>query len=98
MCMAAPPISTFKKCTADFKRGRESVQVDSHKGRPKSATTTETALYDFGVRRGVKLSVLQGYQRNASVIFCKRNSTLRSFGQDGLHALSLQTKTLSDTM
>jgi histone-lysine N-methyltransferase SETMAR len=36
-----PSFSTIKKWAAKFKRGRTSLEVDPHEGRPKSATTPE---------------------------------------------------------
>jgi transposase len=36
---SSPSLSTIKKWTSEFKRGRTSLEVDPRKGRPKSATT-----------------------------------------------------------
>jgi len=38
---SSPPFSTIKKWTAEFKRGRTSLENDLREGRPKSATTPE---------------------------------------------------------
>ena len=37
----APALSTVKKWTAEFKRGRESLEDDPRSGRPSTATTQE---------------------------------------------------------
>ena len=37
----SPSYSTVKKCAAEFKRGRESVEDDGRSGRPKDATPDE---------------------------------------------------------
>jgi len=38
---SSPSFSTIKKWAAEFKRGRTSLEVDPHEGRPKSATPPE---------------------------------------------------------
>jgi histone-lysine N-methyltransferase SETMAR len=38
---SSPSFSTIKKCAAEFKRGRTSLEDDPREERPKSATTPE---------------------------------------------------------
>ena len=38
---SSPSFSTIKKCVAEFKRGRTSLEDDPREGRPKSETTPE---------------------------------------------------------
>jgi transposase len=38
---SSPSFSTIKKCPAEFKRGRTSLEDDPREGHPKSATTSE---------------------------------------------------------
>ena len=37
----SPSYSTVKECTAEFKKGRESVEDDGRSGRPKDASADE---------------------------------------------------------
>jgi hypothetical protein len=66
---SSPSFSAIMKRAAEFKRGRTSFEVDSRKGRPKSATTPEIIkqvhdmILDDGRIKVCELLRLQAFQK-----------------------------------